>query len=198
MLKTTRYVSSINPDIVLELLKIPGVVIAGGYVRNLLDKRLPINDIDVFFLSRQAFEFAKQYLAIRSKCEKIFTCPEDKLHTYKYDGDLKIQLIAETFYINVEALLNSFDFTICQFALTFIPGDGNTIDVYTIHHFQESYEDLNTRTLKVNKITYPAATLKRVNKYINYGFKANAEFFTDLVRLIRESDDKNDETVYID
>lgn len=183
------------PDIIQEILRIDGVYLAGGAVRALfvLDD---IHDFDFFFVSNDVYQFTKNYLKIRG-IKNIFACPEDKLNSYlAYEEDeegskreAKIQLIAPRFYANVDELIDSFDFTVCCFVMhkNLICGSKTALT------------DVKQKILKINKITYPAATIKRIHKYITYGYIPTASLYQEIVTAIQ--DDKtiiDGELVYID
>jgi hypothetical protein len=75
-----------------------------------------------------------------------------------------VQCIRFAFYPNAQAVIDSFDYTICQLAF-----DGKTV---TLGDF--TLWDLGRRRLAIHKITYPVATMRRMLKYTTQGFTACA------------------------
>ena len=128
--------------------------LAGGCFRHLFNPTDKVVDFDMFFLDR--------YSALAVECEleglgfkTIFQCPEGKLRTFKR-GEIKIQSIKERFYSSLKELIDSFDITACRFVY-----DGKNIFTY-----YSSIRDTKKKVIRINQITYPNSTLKRIGKYI--------------------------------
>lgn len=92
----------------------------------------------------------------------------------------KLQIIHKFPFPTVEDCFNSFDFTICMAGayLKQIERDEPLEDGTTFHHNeclistgQYFFEDLLTKRLRVNKITYPVDSLRRAFRYSDYGYK---------------------------
>lgn len=166
---------------------IPGARwIAGGALRRTLLNEEKINsDIDYFFSNET--EFNKFKLTIEdtfSNHHKIISVNEFNT-TFEVnvciDGDetrkLKLQAIKLQYYKTPEEIINSFDFTICQFAW-----DGTNL-ICT----DRALWDLARKKLVVHKITYPVASLRRLVKYTQQGFYACSgcltEFLTECSKL---------------
>jgi hypothetical protein len=155
------------PSIIKHLLTLDSrIMLAGGAVRSLVDHKA-VEDYDLFFQSKEALNECKTLLSsnlFRGTVKKLFECPEGKLTTYRI-GSVKIQLISERFYKSVDALLDSFDFTICQFALTNEPEEE-----YILHTTRKAIRHTRKKELHVHKLEYPAASLKRMQKYSKKGY----------------------------
>lgn len=182
------------PEIIQEILRIEGVYLAGGAVRSLFRPREIIHDFDFFFISNEVYQFTKNYLKVRG-AENTFACPQDKLNTYVLPkkffsgGETKIQLIAPRFYTTPEQLIDSFDFTLCCFA----------IYKNIIYGSDTALADVKANALKINKITYPAATIKRIHKYITYGYIPDSSLYQQIVTAIQDGTTIIDgQLVYID
>ena len=107
--------------------------------------------------------------------KNIFRCPEGKLYSYKDCEGLKVQLIAESYYQDTASCVDSFDITPC------IAGwDGKTL-YYDIRMPTDVYK----KRIHINRVDYPAATLKRIEKYIKKGYSLPSEEAVKLVDLIR-------------
>lgn len=143
------------------------VLCAGGAARSIMTKE-QINDYDLFFTDLKSFN--ETFKKLESISEIKFKCPENKFISLKYKNN-KIQLIKPKLYNDPNDLISSFDFTITQFAT-----NGKMLFTYykSLIHTRKKY-------LRIHKITYPAASIKRITKYINYGFKPHPDLFTDIV-----------------
>ncbi|WP_316176185.1 hypothetical protein [Bradyrhizobium sp. SZCCHNRI1073] len=143
-----------------------GPWIAGGALRRTLLGKEPESDFDFFF--RDAGQLADFTAALESSgLVKV----RETAHHVHYRGklgdsgiDRDIQCIRFAFYQNSEAVIDSFDYTICQLAF-----DGKTL---TLGEF--TLWDLGRRRLAIHKITYPVATMRRMLKYTAQGFTACA------------------------
>lgn len=136
-------------------------ILAGGAVRNLVEgKEKAENDYDIFFRSE------KDFLEFKKIEEQKHTMLESEMNVSYSEGEKKIQLI-KMFYPSVEEILDSFDFTICQFAI-----DMNESKEKMLYCGELSLWDLARKKLVVNKITFPIASLRRFLKYTTKGFHA--------------------------
>jgi hypothetical protein len=139
-----------------------GPWLAGGALRRTLLGKQPASDFDFFFRDAdqlQAFEDR----VIASGLTKV----RETEHHKHYRGTLgedptprDIQMIRFAFYADAAAVIDSFDFTICQFAY-----DGQAL---TVGDF--SLWDLGRKRLAVHKITYPVSSMRRMLKYGQQGF----------------------------
>lgn len=143
-----------------------GPWIAGGALRRTLLGKEPDSDFDFFFRN------ADQLTAFCADLEaRGFTKVRETIHHVHYKGkagdsaiDRDVQCIRFAFYETAQAVIDSFDYTICQLAF-----DGETV---TLGDF--TLWDLGRRRLAIHKITYPVATMRRMLKYTTQGFTACA------------------------
>jgi hypothetical protein len=150
----------------LPALSADGPWIAGGALRRTLLGKEPESDFDFFF--RDAEQLAAFTTALEAAgLQKV----RETTHHVHYRGklggsgvDRDIQCIRFAFYQNADAVIDSFDYTICQLAF-----DGRTL---TLGEF--TLWDLGRRRLAIHKITYPVATMRRMLKYTSQGFTACA------------------------
>lgn len=153
----------------LVLRELPGLSadgpwLAGGALRRTLQGKEPESDFDFFF--RDADQLAAFVRKIEARgLEKI----KETEHHVHYRGrlgddgrDRDIQCIRFAFYANASAVIDSFDYTICQLAFD---GMKLTLGEFTLW-------DLGRRRLAIHKITYPVATMRRMLKYASQGFTA--------------------------
>lgn len=141
-----------------------GPWLAGGALRRTLLGKEPESDFDFFFRDAdQLKSFGKRLEARGLKRVR------ETDHHIEYRGPVgdsklsrDIQLIRFTYYQTAEEVIESFDYTICQFAF-----DGETV---TCGEF--SLWDLGRKRLAVHRITYPVASMRRLLKYATQGFTA--------------------------
>ena len=165
VLKAKR-LDSIRDVLGLDILS-PKVWLAGGALRTLIDHDDIINDYDLFFQN------AESLIAVKSKLltagfDCIYECPNGYLFTYRKNS-VKIQLICEKTYQNIEELLDSFDFT-----ATCAATDGEFV-----YYSSAFVKDVKKKELRLANLVYPVATLKRIVKYAARGYtirKVTVEF----------------------
>jgi len=155
--------------------------LAGGAVRRLLLLEDDAPDYDLFFPSEESLQRCLGVAKGRGRAEIIKE--DDRVITLdvfmpsalsKRDlvlphvrDKLRVQLIRVDYYKHVEELINSFDFTVCQFAIA-PNGDAD----YSLWVGEHSLWDLARKRLAVNRVTYPVSTLRRLLKYTRQGFTA--------------------------
>lgn len=174
-------------EFVLSLIK-DGVVLAGGSLRALVNTYDEIQDYDLFFLDESKVQSVKEELE-GNEFNLVFACPEGKLFTYINTDQVKVQLILKRTYTSCQDIISSFDVTACCCAY-----DGNKF--YYSDRFV--FDNLNG-LININNIEYPVATMKRIAKYVEKGFKLTsgaAKYFVEDVNTM-ELDDSNT-ALYID
>lgn len=167
-----------------------GPWLAGGSLRRTLLQREPDSDLDYFFKD------ADQLSAFVADLEKRgFEKVRETEHHVQYRGRIgdsglpvDIQCIRFAFYADAAAVIDSFDFTICQFAFD---GENLTVGEYALW-------DLGRKRLAVHKITYPVSSMRRVLKYASQGFKACNGCLQTLLRATAENPAVNMEVAYVD
>lgn len=148
------------------------IYLAGGSLRTLLKcSGEQVSDFDFFF---KKFE---EVLPLRTRLEvdgweNTYECPQGFLYTYK-KGNHKLQLICETEYSSANLLVGSFDLSPCLF----VYHDG------VLTFVREAIRSVFRKRLRVNNVTFPVATMKRIIKYEKKGYSIGmgAEDFCRLV-----------------
>ncbi len=187
------------PDELLEvqnlLGEVDGVVCAGGAARSCLTKE-SVNDIDLFVVQADELKYddTKNNLIelLKLNCELIFECPQGLLYSFKTGTGLKIQIVCKRNYSSIHDLFDSFDFTLCQFAF---------LIKYNIAVWTDNAQTAVERNeLRVHRVTYPVATMKRMTKYISYGYKPHNTFFLEMFEEINnyQVEEEADLALYID
>lgn len=140
-----------------------GAWLAGGALRRTLTNKPLDSDFDFFFKSEE--EFNKW----TNELHPSFSMVKETKHHKQFQGVLPgadkptvVQAIKFSYYKNVEEVLDSFDYTITQFAL-----DGT--DLVTT---PEALWDLGRQKLAIHKVTFPVSTMRRMLKYGQQGFQA--------------------------
>lgn len=141
-----------------------GPWLGGGALRRTILGIEPDSDFDFFF--RDAAQLSEFGADLE---RRGFYKVRESEHHIEYRGNIggagmprDIQCIRFAFYQNVEAVIDSFDFTICQFAF-----DGAKL---TAGEF--ALWDLGRKRLAVHKLTYPVSSMRRMLKYARQGFRA--------------------------
>lgn len=188
-IKTTRFnkINNYFPELEYLVSEEKLCLLGGGSLRTLIDKKDNICDIDLFFTD---FDNVPKVQSILEENEYnvVFKCPRGELTTLK-SGDIKVQLITKRTYKNANDLCYSFDITACCAVW-----DG---EVLTTH--EDWFKDVKSKTIAFNDITYPVASIARVIKYYNKGYRYTGQTLTDLVMQINQKEFDGDSlALYVD
>ena len=179
-----------------------GAIIAGGFALSVVAEEQTAKDIDIFFTSKEAFQ----------KTMDLFLNPPEDTDAWAFkgysrvdDSEIKdktryvalkhatrphVQLLKMTWYDGPEHVIDSFDFTISQFAFT------NRNFVYN----GEAMIDLARKRLVLHRMQFPASTLRRLIKYAAKGYYACpgslAKICTEIQKFTGEPDISS--VVYVD
>jgi hypothetical protein len=168
------------------------VWLAGGAVRRTLINQKLESDIDLFFKSKEAFDNYLQQLKDKFEVAKEVKNDHNVQLVVRFTDkeEWTIQLITVAYYDSLEKVLDSFDFTICQFGT-----DGENL-VCGDH----ALWDLARMRLAVHHLVFPAASIRRMIKYTNQGFYACQGCIQTIVNFIADNSElsKNNISKYID
>lgn len=141
-----------------------GPWLAGGALRRTFIGQDLDSDFDFFFASEaQRDTFIAELIELGAKQ----VSKNEHQQTYIVDAagaERKVQCVCIRYYAKPEDVIDSFDFTITQFAY-----DGT--DVVCGKY---SLWDLGQRRLVLHKLTFGVATMRRMIKYVKQGFTACA------------------------
>lgn len=186
------------------------LLIAGGVGKTIIDPSQHLKDIDLFIQFRTPFisfvrdipnasfeAFKDEVIEWFKKAgyDTLFACPERKLFTFMHPNEgIKIQLICEHPYANVDVLLNSFDFTCTRFAL-----DKTNDGEYVLYGTMQAIRDVKRRYLRIHRVTYPVATMNRIIKMARRGYDTR-EAVVDFVQRVNSTVYTNEDAMrwYID
>jgi len=168
---TVCELSSNNLNIKLPSFSFEGTWIAGGAVRDSIlgEQR---SDIDIFGESKEALE---KFITDNLSNARI-VYDSELMKTYKLGKD-KIQVIFRP-YQTITNCLDSFDYTICQFAY-----DGEKIFCNP-----ESLIAIHRRALVVHRVhsEFSLDSLRRLQKYIKKGYTICNGGLADLARALQQ------------
>ena len=173
--------------------------LAGGAIRRLISGQNLDSDFDFFFKSKEKFD--EFYVGIKGD-KNLLIKKETKTDTnIKIELDILgeagilyknviYQLINISYYENAEALINTFDYTLCQIAT-----DGDSLYCGDL-----TLWDIAGKQIVVNKLTYPVPSMRRLLKYTAQGYYAcNGALTKFLQEVIKEPAKVNDTKIlYID
>lgn len=151
-----------------------GAWLAGGALRSLLDGT-ELKDYDLFFKSKENLSEARGIL-IGLGAKLVFECPKHELVTYHYKN-MKIQLVTLEFYPNLDICLNTFDINACRIGL----------DHAHLYIEKAALKDIRTKSVSINLLLYPLATLKRVIKYKEKGYSIN-KALVNILTVVHKTD----------
>lgn len=178
------------PDYISEY-----TVLAGGALRSIFTNEYP-SDFDLFILSNSPEELLikkqelEQYFSKNWK--KVFSCPTGQLTTFRSVA-YKVQIInvKNQIYKSPQEIIESFDFHICCMAY-----HGSTL-----YFMKEAIENIRSRKLTLNKLTYASATINRLAKYKKNGYNitlACQQIAIAISQAARLNEDIDFTTVYMD
>ena len=166
-----------------------GCIIAGGAVTSMFTNR-EVNDIDVYFPSKEAFTKVMQELIdlryrTDYKYEKeygltyvdgMITIVTNKAVMLLSEGS-KVQFIVHKFYNTAEEVFQDFDFTVCMGALEM------KTDTWKFH--PDFFKHNSQRILSFNeKTSYPLISALRIAKYKEKGYNISKAQFMKVMFAI--------------
>ena len=176
-----------------------GPWIAGGAVRKTIQGAPLSSDFDFFFASQeQADAFSTNVrgmgasLLYDNEKNSTYILPTSVVNlddkSFKLP-EMKIQAICFRYYASAEEVIDSFDFTISQFAY-----DGESI-------FMADFAlwDLARKRLVPHRISYATSSLRRIIKYANEGFTVCSGGLSEILnQVVADPTVIHSETLYID
>jgi hypothetical protein len=181
-----------------------GPWIAGGSLRRLVIGQDPLEaDVDYFFKDQAQYdEWVKEMRALPDvretgktdhaiSFEAVVTASTSLSRGKDLDGSendaefevqpkivvVKVQGIHLQYYANIEAVLDSFDFTITQLGY-----DGQNLVVG-----DHTLWDLARRRLALHRLTHGVSTVRRLLKYSSQGFTACAGCITQILNAVAQN-----------
>jgi hypothetical protein len=177
-----------------------GPWIAGGAVRRTIEGKKLESDFDFFFANKEqedqfAYDLVEMGAKLLKKNDKnslyilSSSIPDDTEGEGVYLPEMKIQLINFTYFETAEAVIDSFDFTLCQFAY-----DGNMVYMSDF-----ALWDVARKKLVPHKISYATSSLRRLMKYANQGFTVCGGALSQILQQVVDNPSViQADTLYID
>lgn len=164
-----------NTDLFRFLKELPpldstGPWVAGGSVwRSINNEPLDNCDIDIFFQNKEQYEAGCRRMNSLPFVNHIINETKHKYNTvYKfhvskgktYNKTIDVQLMRTDLHPSLDQLLESFDFSVCQFGY-----DGKNLFMVN-----GALDDLSKKKLVVRRISRPKSMVKHMLKYMDNGF----------------------------
>jgi hypothetical protein len=148
---------------------IPGAFVAGGAITSIFTAQ-PVNDVDIYFKSREAFEEAvKDSYDVGDWCVDV-----SKRAVTFANGPRVMQFMHFDFFPNAAAIFDAFDFTCCMGAFDF------DADEFVLH--DDFMRHCAQRFLRFHPGTrYPLASATRILKYQDRGYTIGKG---DILRIV--------------
>lgn len=140
-------------------------------------------DIDIFFKNNKDLKQALDQF--NKSITPVFS--NDCVTNFKIKG-YTIQFIGAYFFKNPQETINKFDFTACSAA----------VDKKTIYFAESFFEDINKKSLIIQRLPYPCATLKRLQRYVKKGFTIDGASLHQLAIAINEMDPDDIDSCFYD
>lgn len=160
--------------------------IAGGFIRDLMMGVRP-RDVDIFFPTKEDADLAMERLAGN------FDSPYENKNSVSYDINygkktIRADLVHGLLFKDPEETINSFDFTV---ACGYAAWDGKS--GVTVGLLETMLLDLPSRSLRINALPMPEATMRRVAKYVKKGFIPCQGTMYDIYKKIRPEAEKTED-----
>lgn len=180
-----------------------GAIIAGGFALSVVSEDKNAKDIDFFFTSEEAFRktydlFVSGDHDVESDgwayggytVDKNTTSKSSRYVLLTHPKRPSVQLMKMVWYDDAAHVIDTFDFTIAQFAFT------KNAFIYN----GEAMLDLSKKRLLLHRMQFPASTLRRLIKYTSKGYYACPGSLTTIATAIQEFTGALDvnQVVYVD
>jgi len=177
-----------------------GPWIAGGAVRRTVRGEKLDSDFDFFFASKEQEEkftadLANMGARLLRKNDKNSLyilpseIPEDMDGEGVYLPEMKIQLINFTYFESAEKVIDSFDFTLCQFAY----------DGASLYMSDFALWDAARKKLVPTRISFAVSSLRRLMKYSRQGYTVCGGALANILQqVVNDPQIINADTLYID
>lgn len=162
--------------------------VAGGFFKDYYTNK-KCNDIDIYCLDSGT---AKEVKTIFNYAFKLDFNSENV--TRYHSGKLQIDLVTKI-YGDAKQIISQFDFTICKFAVY-----KKGYDFYAVY-CNNFFVDLHDKIISTEKCEMPCpmSTLKRLIRYVGYGYSPSDETLLDIATEINQLDEEQiNEDFYLD
>lgn len=179
-----------------------GPWLAGGALRRTIAGQKLESDFDYFFASQEQFDAFCQQVKDSGGWQKsanehnvTFGLPSVRPESVgddeftKYQPEIEVQAIKIRWYSSIDEVLDSFDFTICQFGYD---GEHLVCGEYSLW-------DLGRKRLVPHRLTYAVASFRRLLKYTRQGYSICGGGLANMLeQVVSDPSVVNADTKYID
>lgn len=166
------------------------VFIGGGCFKDILTGKKP-KDIDIFFANEEAYQRKRGEFLSDSNMKYLGENTRVLKFLDKRKG-LMIDVCKPTFSTPKD-MLKTFDFTVSQFVLYLRPDFHATQTItdkcFNVQYHHRFFEHLAMKVLVVDRIRvlYPRATMRRIVRYVGYGYKVEKQSLETVIKEIERS-----------
>ena len=162
-----------------------GPWLCGGAIRRVVADGENTSDFDYFFADKSQVDTFTSWMQQHGGTIVRTTATNTTWSLKKH----AVQQISLRYYGSIEEVLDSFDFTICQFGWD---GEMLAVGPYALW-------DLGRKKLALHKLTYGVSTLRRLMKYARQGFTICGGALADILqRTIEDPGTVNANIVSLD
>lgn len=155
-----------------------GPWIGGGAIRRTIQREALESDFDFFFASEGQFKTFVENIKLRGG-EQLFETPTNITFLVPSEGDeptLKVQAIRAGYHPTLEAMLATFDFSLCQCGYD---GTDLVLGDWTLY-------DLARKRLIPGRISFGVSSLRRMLKYTRQGYTVCSGGLSDFLQQIAD------------
>ena len=164
------------PKDVTELMKQHGLMLGGGFIREVV-AGLPPNDIDLLGPSEDRLKLAAtEFYHSRKKEARVLETKNAITHVAP--PRTTVQFITRWTFEEPLPLVESFDFTVCQAVVYWVPGEGNAPGRWESLIGDRFYSDLASRRLTYttpNRHEDAGGSMLRMRKFLGRGYHISAD-----------------------
>jgi len=144
------------------------VMVAGGAFKNALTEGAEVKDLDIFCLNQNAFDGVIEQ-ATGEIGEPIYAT--EKSTGFKTEDGVRLDIV-KTIFGTPEEILDSFDFTVTQMALTPLPANDDGKETFRLICHPAFFEHLHMKRLVIesDSLPFPLSTFERSYRYTKYGY----------------------------
>lgn len=164
------------------------VWLAGGAIRRIITGQdIFEGDFDLFFDSQETYSEVFNTLTKKMGAKPIRETDFNTELSLSDNGiTYRVQLIFGQYYKSADELLNTFDFTLCMFAIQ-LPIVG--LSQNEVICGDSSLYDVGRKRIVINNLQNPVPSLRRLIKYTQQGFYACQGCLTEFLQMVVEQPD---------
>lgn len=144
------------------------VMVAGGAFKHALTDGVEVKDLDIFCADENVFNGVINW-ATDEIGEPIYV--NEKSTGFRTEDGVRLDVV-QTIFGTPEEILDSFDFTVTQMALTPLPAKEDGTESFSLICHPGLFEHLHMKRLVIetDNLPFPLSTFERSYRYNRYGF----------------------------